>query len=63
MIYEITKDTIVDESYGVLYGGTYSEYELVTCYILSQPDEPYCKFEARYVLFGPETYINGYGVD
>jgi hypothetical protein len=63
MIYEITKDTIVDGSYGVLYGGTYSEYDLVTCYLLGQTEEPYCKYEARYVLFGPETYQNGYGID
>lgn len=63
MIYEIAKDTTVEGTYGVLYGGTYSEYDLVTCYLLGQSEEPYCKFEARYIIFGPETYINQNGFD
>jgi hypothetical protein len=58
MVYEIAKDTIVDGIYGVLLGATYSEGDLVTCYLIGHSEDPYCKFEARYVVFGPETYQN-----
>jgi hypothetical protein len=63
MVYEIAKDTVVNGIYGVLFGGTYSDYELVTCYVLGQNEEPFCAYEPRYVVFGPETYQNDYGAD
>ena len=56
MEYEILKDTVVDGIYGVLEGGTYSQYDLVGCYLLEVPEEPYCKFEARYIVLGPQAY-------
>lgn len=56
MIYEILKDTVVDGKFGVLIGGTYSELDLVECYLLGGPEESYCKFEARYIVEGPSVY-------
>jgi hypothetical protein len=56
MEYEILKDTVVDGIYGVLEGGTYSQYDLVVCYLLEVPEEPYCKFEAKYIVLGPKAY-------
>jgi len=56
MEYEILQDTVVDGIYGVLQGGTYSEYDLVVCYLLETPYEPYCKFEAKYIVLGSKAY-------
>jgi hypothetical protein len=56
MEYEILKDTVVDGIYGVLDGGTYSQYDLVVCYLLEIPYVPYCKFEARYIVLGSQAY-------
>ena len=56
MEYEILKDTVVDGIYGVLEGATYSEYDLVVCYLLEVPEVPYCKFEAKYIVLGPQAY-------
>ena len=56
MEYEILKDTVVDGIYGVLNGGTYSEHDLVVCYLLEVPEEPYCKFEAKYIVLGSKAY-------
>ena len=58
MEYNIEQDKEVNGTYGVLVGGTYSEHELVTCYLLSDPNkDPYSKFEARYIILGDTIYM------
>ena len=58
MIYEILTDTVsIDGKYAVITGGTYDEYELVICYLIGdETKEPYCKFEAKYIINGNKTY-------
>ena len=57
MTYSIAPDTIFDDKFAVLEGGVYDEYETVTCYLKDGPKEPYCKFEARFIVLGSQVYL------
>lgn len=57
MEYYIEQDREFNNMYGVISGGTYSENDLVLCYLLSDINkEPYSKFEARYIILGDTIY-------